>query len=339
MAMAYPVDAELAAWLAQLPKTETHLHFEGALPWELLQQQDPVRYAERPAAHRPGFRYRDFAHFESELLGWALPWFTSPEAYHRSCAALFKRLQGENVRYVEGSFHGGVIAATGIPAGEILAAIHSAVPPGLTVRVFVGLTRDLYRGGMVAVIDSVADWPGLAGIDLHGREDLPLEDWTAGTYASAAAAGLELKAHAGEFGPAGNVRVAIEKLGVRRIQHGIRAVDDPEVLALARATGTTFDVCPISNVRLAPGVNSHADHPLRAILAAGVRCTVSTDDPLVFGQTLTDEYAALATEGGFNRRELLALARNGFAVATLAEDLQVSALAELDAMEQALANA
>lgn len=336
MSLQYPTDPELAAWLEALPKTETHLHMEGALPWELLHRRNPQAYGERPAAHRPGFRYRDFAHFENELLGWAVPWFKSPEAYYRSAAAVFGRLVSENVRYVETSFHSGIIAFTGMPAAEILHAIHQAAPRGLTVRVYVGLTRDIYRGNMIPVLDDLGNWPGLAGIDLHGREDLPLEDWTAPFWAAAGAAGLELKAHAGESGPAANVREAIEVLGVRRIQHGLRAVDDPAVLELARATGTTFDVCPISNARLAPGVTSLADHPLRALRAAGVHCTISTDDPLCFGQCLTDEYAALATEGGFSRRELVELARHGFEVGTMPAAVKTAALAQLTAIEQAL---
>jgi adenosine deaminase len=115
------------------------------------------------------------------------------------------------------------------------------------------------------------------------------------------------------------VRAVVERLGVRRVQHGVRAIEDPEVVALLVREGVTLDITPISNVKLQV-VPSLREHPLRALLAAGVRCTVSTDDPLIFGNTLTDEYVGLATEAGFTRAELVQVARNGFLAGTMAED-------------------
>ena len=108
------------------------------------------------------------------------------------------------------------------------------------------------------------------------------------------------KCHAGEFDGAARVREAIEQLGVTRVQHGVRAVEDPAVVALAAERGVTFDVCPISNVKLGV-VASMAAHSLRALMTAGVNCTVSTDDPVVFGNSLNDEYRMLATEAGLSR--------------------------------------
>jgi len=131
-------------------------------------------------------------------------------------------------------------------------------------------------------------------------------------------AGKITKAHAGEFRGAASVREAIVKLGVTRIQHGTRAIEDPKVVALAAERGVTFDMCPISNVRLGV-VPSIREHPIRAYMQAGIRCTLSTDDPLVFGNTLTDEYTALAKEANFTRAELARVARNGFEVADMSD--------------------
>jgi adenosine deaminase len=91
----------------------------------------------------------------------------------------------------------------------------------------------------------------------------------------------------------------------------------------------TFDVCPISNVRLkvAPSI---AEHPLRQLRAAGIRCTISTDDPLCFANTVNDEYLALGTEGGFSRRELADLARAGWEVATVTPEFRQRQLAEIE---------
>jgi adenosine deaminase len=182
---------------------------------------------------------------------------------------------------------------------------------------------------MRATIDELETWDGLAGVDLHGDEALPTEAWTARVWQRLRGAGKVTKAHAGEFDGASRVREAIEELGVTRVQHGVRAAEDPEVMALARDRGVTFDVCPISNVRLkvAP---SMAEHPLRQLRAAGIRCTISTDDPLCFANTVNDEYLALGTEGGFSRRELADLARAGWEVATVTPEFRQRQLAEIE---------
>jgi adenosine deaminase len=117
-------------------------------------------------------------------------------------------------------------------------------------------------------------------------------------------------------------------LGVTRVQHGVRAVEDTAVMALAAERGVVFDVCPVSNVKLGVAASLEA-HPLRALMAAGVRCTVSTDDPLVFGLSLNEEYAALA-EAGYSREELRRLARNGFEVALLPEREKADWIAKIE---------
>jgi len=137
------------------------------------------------------------------------------------------------------------------------------------------------------------------------------------------------KCHAGEFDGPARVREAIQQLGVRRVQHGVRAVEDPAVVKLAADLGVTFDVCPLSNVGLRV-VQDVASHPIRRLMQAGVSCTVSTDDPLCFANTLNEEYAALAAEAGFTRAELARVARNGWAVADVPEDDRRARLAEID---------
>lgn len=313
----------------RLPKTETHLHVEGALPFELLQRVDPEKFAEKPACWAPDFKWPSFEAFESHLIDHALLWFTSPENYHEAARIIFQTHLDQNVRYVETSFHAGMIEFLNIPGPEILSAIRSAVPDGLEVRIFMGMSRNSYNEVLAPVLDACVDWDGLAGIDLHGVESLPFEDWTPRLWEKARCVGLEIKAHAGEFGPPGNVREALEVLGVRRIQHGIRAVEDPEVLQLAIDLGATFDVCPISNVKL-DVVESMALHPLREFYDRGLRCTISTDDPFSFGNTVEDEYRALAENLGFTARELCHLAKNGFEVALVDDATRKKWLAEVD---------
>jgi adenosine deaminase len=301
-------------FIQQLPKTETHLHLEGALPYELLTAWRPEQWAASPAFRARAYRYTSFPDFERILLEHALPWFTSAERYHEAAKAIFARHVAQNVRYVETSFHLPVSQFIRVPGQEIIAAIRSAAPAGLEVRVFAGMLRTDFGGDLRSTIDQLHHWPDLAGVDLHGYEQLPTHPDTAGIWARLRTAGKVTKCHAGEFDGPARVREAIEVLGVKRIQHGVRAIEDPAVVRLAVQQDVTFDVCPISNVGLKV-VPTLREHPIRALMKAGVRCTVSTDDPLCFANTLTDEYAALNQELAFSRAELGQVALNGWEIA------------------------
>ena len=324
----------LDAFIQALPKTETHLHIEGALPYELVRTLDPAAYEADPPFRRRSYRYPSFPEFEQTLLRHALPWFTTAERYHEAARAIFAGHVRQNVRYVETSFHLHVTDFIHVPGPVIIDAILSAAPPGLEVRVFAGMLRDAYDGPLRATIDEMLGWGSLSGIDLHGYERMPTEPWAFGVWERARAAGKVTKCHAGEFDGAARVREAIQQLGVRRVQHGVRAVEDPAVVRLAAEAGATFDICPLSNVGLQV-VPDIASHPIRRLMEAGVNCTVSTDDPLCFANTLCEEYAALAREARFTRSELARVARNGWAVAGVGEPERRARIAEIDRLEKA----
>jgi adenosine deaminase len=320
--------SSFSEFVQALPKTETHLHIEGALPYELLTAWKPEQYPANPRFRQPDFRFASFTEFNDILLAHALPWFTSAERYHTAAKATFAKHVAGNVQYVETSFHLPVTQFIGVPGREIIAAIRAAVPAGLEVRIFAGMLRTDITGELRPVIDQLHTCDELAGVDLHGHEDLTTAPETAAVWEKLRRAGKVTKCHAGEFGGAAKVREAIELLGVTRIQHGIQAVDDPAVLRLAVERGVTFDVCPISNVRLR-AVESWKAHPLRRLIDAGVRCTISTDDPLTFANEVGDEYLALAKELTFSRTELGQLARNGWEVASVSETRKQNAFAEI----------
>ena len=324
-------DSSHAAFVQSLPKTETHHHFEGCLPYELLHEWDPGRWPAFPAFRERGYRYENFQAFDQVLFDCALPWFTSAERYHEAARVIFARLVEQNVKYVETNFHLPVSGFIGVPARELVAAIRSAVPAGLEVRIFAGLLRTDIGGPLRPLIEELADWDEVAGVDLQGFEGMPTHPDTAALWARLRAAGKVTKTHAGEFDGAHRVREAIEHLGVTRVQHGLRAVEDPEVVHLAVARGATFDMCPLSNVGLRV-VSELSRHPLRRLMEAGVRCTISTDDTLCFGNSLTEEYLAVALGLGFTRRELARLARNGFEVALLSLAEKKPWLEQLDAI-------
>lgn len=324
-------DSSLAAFVQSLPKTETHLHVEGALPYELLHDWDPKRWPLGPAFRERGYRYANFPDFEKQLLDHAVPWFTSAERYYESAKLMFARLEAQNVHYVETSFHLPMVEFVKVPGPEIIAAIRSAAPKHFHVRVFTGMPRDIFAGGMAHLLDELFKWEELAGVDLHGDEAMPTDPATAAFWVKCRAAGLVTKCHAGEFSGAWRVREAVEQLGVTRVQHGVRASEDAAVVQLCAERGVTFDVCPISNVGLKV-VPSMERHPLRALIEAGVRCTLSTDDPLCFANTLNEEYLAVSQALGFSRRELAKLARAGWEVALLPDEKKQPFFAQLDAV-------
>lgn len=321
--------SNLTDYIQALPKTETHLHVEGALPYELLTAWRPEVYPKNPPFRRADYRYPTFPAFEATLLDNALPWFTSAERYHEAAKVMFAKHVAQNVRYVETSFHLPVTKFIGVPGPEIIAALRSAAPAGLEVRIFTGMLRSDIVGDLRPTIDQLHTWDGLAGVDLHGFEQMPTEQGTAKVWARLRAAGKITKCHAGEFDGAERVREAIEELGVTRIQHGVRAIENPLVVRLAAERGVTFDVCPISNVRLKV-VPDMKVHPIRRLMQAGVCCTVSTDDPLCFANTVNDEYEALAAELDFTRDELAQVAANGWAVADVPVATRQAMLAEIE---------
>lgn len=300
--------SERLVQISALPKAEHHLHIEGALPWHLLHGLEPVRFPAPPQSWAPDFRFRDFAHFEAELLDMAFSWYTSPERYHEAAKVIFARHLAQNVRYVETSFASGVVEFGGLDGHAIARAIKAAVPEGLTVKLFMGIHHNGYNEHTRDFLENCVYWPELDGLDLHGTETLPLEPWTAKLWEKARAHGKLTKAHAGEFSGPDFVRKVIAELGVTHIQHGVRASEDTALLLEMARDGIQCDVCPISNVKLGVSTSITA-HPLRRMLDAGVRCTVNTDDPLSFGNSLLDEYALLITEGGWSESDVLKLAR------------------------------
>lgn len=316
-------------FIQALPKTETHLHVEGALPYELLVAWKPDQWSATPGFRERSYRYASFPDFERILLDHALHWFTSAERYYEAAKVIFAKHVAQNVRYVETSFHLPVTKFINVPGPELIAAIRAAVPAGLEVRIFTGMLRSDISGDLRPTINQLHNWDGLAGVDLHGFEQMPTVIETAEVWARLRAAGKVTKCHAGEFDGPARVREAIELLGVKRVQHGVRAIEDPAVVKLAVERGVTFDICPISNVGLKV-VPSMREHPIRRLMQAGVRCTVSTDDPLCFANSLNEEYKELALELNFTRAELAQVARNGWEVADVSPAVRDAAIAEIN---------
>lgn len=328
--MSYQPDPGLAAFIQSLPKTETHLHLEGSMPLELCRRVDPVRFAQPPAYWADDYRFDGFGEFQEQFDRYFFKWYVSPEAYHESCLSIFANLVAQNCIYLECSFHLGTAERTDASLRDIARAIHAARPPGLELRLFLGMFRDHYRGRLAGVVEEAITWDEIAGLDLHGFEHPEFQPWSVDVWARARANGKVLKAHAGEFSGPEDVRKAVVDLGVRRVQHGLSARADPAVMELLRREEVTLDLTPISNVKLR-AVPSMREHPVRRFMEAGVRCTISTDDPMLFGNSLNEEYAALAMDTGLSRAELARLAANGFEVADLPAGVKAGYVAEIQA--------
>ncbi len=298
------------------------------MPLELCQRVDPVAFAHAPSYWSDDYRFDGFAEFQAQFDRYFFKWYVSPEAYHESCQTIFHNLVAQNCVYLECSFHLGTAERTQASMRDIARAIHAARPPELELRLFLGMFRDHYRGPLAQVVDEAITWDEISGVDLHGFESPVFQPWSADVWTRAQANGKVLKAHAGEFSGPDDVRRAVVDLGVRRVQHGLSALDDPAVMNLLREYDVTLDMTPISNVKLR-AVASMREHPIRLFMRAGVRCTVSTDDPMVFGNSLNEEYAALAMDAGLSRAELIQIAANGFAVADLPAEKKAAHLTRL----------
>lgn len=322
----------LSDFISCLPKTENHLHLEGALPWRLLQNANPGRFDLPPDSWAPDFRFRDFAHFESELLDYAGNYFISPERYHECARAVFSDRLARNILYTEVSFASGCLDFMNLDGREVCDAIRSAVPSGLEVRIFLGIHHEGYTTRMAPVLEDALSWQNLDGIDLHGPESAPLGEWAPDYWHRARAAGKFTKAHAGEFCGPDFISHVLKNLQPQRIEHGVRAIDDPALLGILKERDIGLDICPISNVKLGV-VPSPEQHPIRRLKKAGVLCTISTDDPISFGNTLEDEYHFLARHLGFSPPELLEIARNGFQVSLASSELKMKVAAIFDSLQ------
>lgn len=292
---------------------------EGALPWELIRQLDNDPHLPEPEYWQPHFRFRDFDHFEQDLLALATRWYRSADHYHEAASRVFQKLyEEENVRYVETSFASGCVEFLDLDGPAIAEAIHRAAPAGLTVKVFMGIHHNGLTDRSRDFIHQSVDWEYLDGVDLHGVETIPMEEWTAPLWQRFRDAGKATKAHAGEFCGPDFIWQVLDDLKVNRLQHGVRSIEDPKLVEYLAANDIVLDTCPISNLKLGVIPSMEAD-PIRKFVQAGVRCTVSTDDPMMFGNTLSDEYRLLYQYQGFSYSELKQIAANGFHIADMPE--------------------
>lgn len=288
------------------PKIELHVHLEGTVRAGTL-----LRIARRngvplPADSAEGlaavYEFRDFAHF---LQVWLLTTgaLRTGQDFRQVVVDYAAEAASHGAVYLEGIFTPGEAVGRGVGWDEVFAgycdgAQQAAEQHGVQVR----LTPDIPRGYPLEVAELTARYAvayrdrGVVGLGLGGGEAEYPPELYARAFALARDGGLGSVPHAGEAAGPASIRGALDGLAADRIRHGIRSVDDPALVAELAARGVVLDVCPISNLRTGV-VASLAEHPLPRLVAAGVACSVSTDDPAMFGTDLSADYAAAAELG------------------------------------------
>lgn len=223
--------------------------------------------------------------------------YKSPDVIDRVTREAIEDAAKDNIRYLELRFTPVALSrAEGFPLHDVMDwVVTSAQEAAQKNNIKVGLIASVNRHESSELAEQVA-WlaaehmnDGLVGIDLAGNEaefkSSPFHD----LFKEAKQAGLHVTIHAGEWGPAENVRDAILNLGAERIGHGVRVMEDESVVALAKERGAVFEVCVTSNYQSGV-VKSLSEHPLPRMMAAGLNVTVNTDDPSVSRITLSHEY-------------------------------------------------
>ena len=229
--------------------------------------------------------------------------YKSPDVIDRVTREAVEDAAKDNIRYLELRFTPVALSrAEGFPLHDVMEwVVNSAQEAAKKYNMKVGLIASVNRHESPELAEQVA-WlavehikDGLVGMDLAGNEAEFKSEPFYGIFKEAKQAGLHITIHAGEWGPAENVRDAIVNLGAERIGHGVRVMEDESVVALAKERGTVFEVCVTSNYQSGV-VKSLPSHPLPRMMAAGLNVTINTDDPSVSRITLSHEYQHVCEE-------------------------------------------
>ncbi len=290
-----------------------HTHLEGTIrPQTAVELAEALGVPEPPGGWEAALRMQEAGTLTTFLghVAAAYPLFATPEAIGRIVAEAVEDAAADGVGYLELRF-GPATHATAMSIGEVIAAAADGLREGTRRS---GMAAGLIACALrhhdpttnEAVARAAADnaGHGVVGFDVAGDELLfPSLEPMERPFAIAAAAGLGLTAHAAEAGTAQHLREAVARLGVRRIGHGIRAIDEVEVLRWAADKGICFEQCPTSNV-LTGAVASYAEHPIRAFLEAGCEVVIGDDDPTTTGAPLSVEFEHLVADVGLGADEI-----------------------------------
>ncbi len=319
---------EQKEFVTRIPKVELHLHLEGAIPLETL-----LAFIRR-AGTEPEIRtvddlrcrlaYPDFQGFLDTWV-WKNTFITEVDDFDGITYDVLADLHAQNVPYVEMHYSPGDYRDRGFTVVDVTEAVLAgAARARWDFGIRCNLILDLLWG---ATVEEAWGWleeatpflgRGVVAVGLGGSEQKSPARAYAELYAEARKRGFRLTAHAGEaLGPE-SVRAVIDELGVERIGHGVRAIEDPALVEVLKERRLPLEVCVTSNVMT--GVYpSAAAHPIRYLFEQGLVVTVNSDDPTMFHTTLSDEYLVLLRDLGFTAEELKTLSLNGVDASFLPE--------------------
>jgi adenosine deaminase len=308
----------LRSYVAGLPKAELHLHVEGTLEPELvfeLAARNGVRLPFADVAElRRAHSFGDLQSF-LDLYYSCMAVLRTADDFRDLAAAYLARARADGVVRAELFFDPQEHTARGIPLAEVVAGLSRAAEQSLTdggpqVALIACAVRHRGPDAALEMVESLEPHrEAISGVGLDSSEVDHPPRLFARAFEAAAGLGLHRVAHAGEEGPPSYVWEAIDVLGVERVDHGVRCIEDAALVRRLAVDRTPLTMCPLSNQRLQV-VPDLADHPLMRLLEAGVRVTVNSDDPAYFGGYVADNYVAVAGSLRLSEADLAALAQN-----------------------------
>lgn len=333
-----PSDAALLA----LPKAELHLHIEGTLEPDLVFELAsrgglPLAYS---SVDHLAEQY-DFTDLQSflDLYYAAMDVLRTEEDFAELTRRYLRRAADQGVRHAELFFDPQAHVARGVPIEAVVDGIGGALDEakrdrGMSGGLILCFLRDQPVESAEAVLSAaLTRRERLLGVGLDSAEVGHPPSLFSELFARARDAGLHAVAHAGEEGPPAYIGQALDLLGVERIDHGIRAIEDPLLLRRLVAEGIPLTVCPLSNVRLR-AVPDLTAHPLHRLAEAGVRVTVNSDDPAYFGGYVGDNYIAVRDSLGLTIGQAERYARTSIEASFASPDRQAELLAEIDRWQE-----
>ncbi|MFI1829201.1 adenosine deaminase [Streptomyces sp. NPDC020412] len=326
-----------------LPKAELHLHIEGTLEPELafaLAARNGVALPYRDTEElRRAYLFDDLQSFLDLYYG-LMAVLRTEDDFAELADAYLARAAAQGVRHAEIFFDPQAHTARGVPIGTVVEGLARALDAaeerhGVSTRLIMCFLRDRPAAEAMETLEAARPYlDRITAVGLDSAEVGHPPSKFREVYEAAAALGLRKVAHAGEEGPAAYVAEALDVLGVERVDHGLRCMEDAELVARLARERVPLTLCPLSNVRLR-AIDTLEAHPLPRMMDAGLLCTVNSDDPAYFGGYVGDTFHAVHEALGLDPERLRELARNSFVAAFLDDDEERRArlIAEVDAYD------
>jgi adenosine deaminase len=328
---------EIETLIKRLPKCELHIHIEGSLEPELMFALAKRNNAKLPydsvEAVRRAYQFGNLQDFLDVYYQGMSVLVTEQDFYDLAWAYLM-RARADNVRHVEMFFDPQGHTVRGVPFATVIGGLHRAIADarrelGVDAILIMCFLRHLDEADAEKTLDVALGFRDqIAGVGLDSSEtDHPPSKFKR-VFRHARDAGFFLTAHAGEEGPPSYVWEALDVLGVKRIDHGNRSLEDDSLVARLVGERMALTVCPLSNLRLRV-IDELIHHPLRRMMDKGLVVTVNSDDPAYFGGYVNDNFRAVASALSLKREEIVAIVRNGFEASLMPPADKEKALAEI----------